>query len=300
MEIIDCNNHVKSAINYFGPSCAVNSLKDKYNPIGDNSDRLCSLCIGKIPGGRCTDADPYAGYDGAFRCLLEAGEVAFLKHNTVEELVNGPEFAGKKNKETNNNRQKKFLILGTISKDTFELICKDGSRRPIDDFRACNWGSVPTNAIVTSSATNVEDRLKLQKFLAKAAQLYSPNNNTFSNNQNRNPLGYENVNRNTFGPQQKVEYDAFGNRRFKRQSFDPVFANQNSYSPQPFDTNRLNDSYPIQNQNVGGPYEVFNLFESSPKYGFRLNLLFQVFIYLFVIVLKITIFLFLLLLGCNP
>lgn len=95
MEIIDCNNHVKSAINYFGPSCAVNSLKDKYNPIGDNSDRLCSLCIGKIPGGRCTDADPYAGYDGAFRCLLEAGEVAFLKHNTVEELINGPEFAGK-------------------------------------------------------------------------------------------------------------------------------------------------------------------------------------------------------------
>ena len=34
MEIIDCNNHVKSAINFFGPSCAVNSLIDKYNPIG--------------------------------------------------------------------------------------------------------------------------------------------------------------------------------------------------------------------------------------------------------------------------
>jgi len=34
MEVIDCNNHVKSAIKYFGPSCAVNSLIDKYNPIG--------------------------------------------------------------------------------------------------------------------------------------------------------------------------------------------------------------------------------------------------------------------------
>lgn len=34
MDIIDCNNHVKSAINFFGPSCAVNSLIDKYNPIG--------------------------------------------------------------------------------------------------------------------------------------------------------------------------------------------------------------------------------------------------------------------------
>lgn len=34
LEVIDCNNHIKSAINYFGPSCAVNSLIDKYNPVG--------------------------------------------------------------------------------------------------------------------------------------------------------------------------------------------------------------------------------------------------------------------------
>lgn len=191
-----------------------------------------------------------------------------------------------------------MLTIGTITKDTFELLCKDGSRRPIDDFRACNWGSVPTNAIVTSSATILEDRIKLQKFLEKAAQIYSPNasrNNTFDDrnrnsfdgqnrnpydNQNRNP--YDNQNRNPYGPQEKVEYDAFGNRigsRFKRQSFDPVFANQNSYSPSSFDTNRLNENYPTQptyqNEN-GAPYEVFNLFESSPKYGYRLNLLFQV------------------------
>nr|XP_023018822.1 melanotransferrin-like [Leptinotarsa decemlineata] len=92
MEIIDCNNHVKSATNYFGPSCAVNCLTDQYNPIGDNSDKLCQLCIGAIPGGRCTDSDPYAGYEGAFRCLLEAGEIAFLKHNTVPELLAAMEY----------------------------------------------------------------------------------------------------------------------------------------------------------------------------------------------------------------
>lgn len=34
MEVIDCNNHVKSTIKFFGPSCAVNSLIDKNNPIG--------------------------------------------------------------------------------------------------------------------------------------------------------------------------------------------------------------------------------------------------------------------------
>lgn len=92
MDIVDCNNHVKSATKYFGPSCAVNCLSDKYNPIGDNSDKLCKLCIGKIPGGRCTDSDPYAGYDGAFRCLLESGEIAFLKHNSVQEHISGMDY----------------------------------------------------------------------------------------------------------------------------------------------------------------------------------------------------------------
>lgn len=87
MEIIDCNNHVKSTINFFGPSCAINSLIDKYNPIGDNSDLLCKLCIGKIPGGKCTSSDPYAGFQGAFRCLLEAGEIAFVTHMTVEAMT---------------------------------------------------------------------------------------------------------------------------------------------------------------------------------------------------------------------
>lgn len=87
LEVIDCNNHVKSTINYFGPSCAVNALIDRYNPLGDNSDHLCKLCIGQVPGGRCTNADPYAGYEGAFRCLLEAGEIAFLVHTTVLEMT---------------------------------------------------------------------------------------------------------------------------------------------------------------------------------------------------------------------
>lgn len=39
MEIVDCNNQVKTAANYFNNSCAVYSLIDKYNPIGDNSDK---------------------------------------------------------------------------------------------------------------------------------------------------------------------------------------------------------------------------------------------------------------------
>lgn len=36
MDVVDCNNHVKSAIEFFGTSCAVNSLQDRYNPLGNN------------------------------------------------------------------------------------------------------------------------------------------------------------------------------------------------------------------------------------------------------------------------
>lgn len=39
MEVVDCNNQVKTAANYFNDSCAVYALSDRYNPIGDNSDK---------------------------------------------------------------------------------------------------------------------------------------------------------------------------------------------------------------------------------------------------------------------
>lgn len=62
MNITDCNNHVKSASQFFGPSCAVDSLANIYNPLGHNSGELCKLCASKVLGQKCTARDPYAGY----------------------------------------------------------------------------------------------------------------------------------------------------------------------------------------------------------------------------------------------
>ena len=67
MPIVDCNNHVKSASRFFGPSCAVDSLSDIYNPLGDNSEDWCRLCAGKVVGEKCTAHDPYAGYQVKLR-----------------------------------------------------------------------------------------------------------------------------------------------------------------------------------------------------------------------------------------
>lgn len=56
--------------------------------LGDNSDRLCTICASKVSGQKCTWSDPYAGDEGAYRCLIESGDIAFLRHTAVLEMVN--------------------------------------------------------------------------------------------------------------------------------------------------------------------------------------------------------------------
>ena len=251
LEIIDCNNHVKSAIKYFGPSCAVNSLIDKYNPLGDNSDQLCKLCIGKIPGGKCTTSDPYAGYEGAFRCLVEAGEIAFLVHTTVTEMTSTT------------------FDFNSVKKEQFELLCQDGTRKPIDDYKLCNWGTVPSRAIVTSSATKLEIRRSYQRFLERAVRVLNKHNaknsTDFYNNRFKNRPGF--------------------NNRFDENNFTrDVYANPNEYNSEDFENsnryernfngNELNPLDKDESTNIQ-PIEIFDLFESAPRYGIHHNLMFS-------------------------
>lgn len=98
--VADCNNHVKSAIEFFGPSCAPNSLTDVFNPLGDNSDNLCRACGGSSYGGfHCTGRDPYYGFQGAFSCLNAEEQipeaesphrVAFLKVGKIKLVEHQP------------------------------------------------------------------------------------------------------------------------------------------------------------------------------------------------------------------
>lgn len=238
MEIIDCNNHVKSAINYFGPSCAVNALVNKYNPIGDNSDKLCELCIGRVPGEKCTSADPYAGFEGAFKCLVEKGDIAFLKHTTVQEMIDG-----------------KFDAV-SLSKDNFELLCKDGTRQPVDNYSSCNWGQVPSNAVVTTSAKSSMVRKYYQQFLIKTVQLFG-------------------------GPVPPLQNPADLNMLPSKDKPAFYYTDETNYSP---NNSSMDDtSKPIYSGNddmdvqFKEPYEhlPFKLFESAPRFGFKHNLIFQ-------------------------
>lgn len=262
LEIIDCNNQVKSATKFFGPSCAVNSLVDRYNPLGDNSDKLCKLCIGEIPGGRCTNDDPYSGYEGAFRCLAEnAGEISFLIHTTVQEMTS-----------TN-------FDLNSVTKEQFELLCRDGSRRNIDEYKDCNWGNVPSRAIVVSSATDSDLRRIYQKFLQKTVDILGKNTNFGINSTNDFERNRQN---DYYNQQDQLNHDS-------RKSYDPnlpastngdIYNSWSSSSRRDNITNYYDHDVPITDYNPENspsvlPLEIFNLFESAPRYGLQHNLLFS-------------------------
>lgn len=149
--VVDCNNHVKSTAAFFGESCAVNTLQDRYNPLGDNSNSLCEYCGSGEPGVRCTIKDPYAGFRGALMCLEEKGDIAFVKHSTVEENNGNP--------------------------NDYELLCLDGSRASLADYESCSWGVSPGHFVIVSSAYDLKERFRVQKFMTTLVDKFKRESN---------------------------------------------------------------------------------------------------------------------------
>ncbi|NP_001083070.1 serotransferrin-B precursor [Xenopus laevis] len=117
---------------YVGQSCA---------PGSDVKSKLCALCIGDPEkrlesSKKCSPSasEAYYGYSGAFRCLVEKGQVAFAKHTTVFENTDGKNPAG---------------WAKDLKSGDFELLCPDGSRAPVTDYKSCNLAEVPAHAVVT-------------------------------------------------------------------------------------------------------------------------------------------------------
>ncbi|MEQ2158445.1 hypothetical protein GOODEAATRI_012301, partial [Goodea atripinnis] len=94
----------------------------------------CNFAVGDEAKCKASANEQYYGYAGAFRCLVEgAGDVAFIKHSTVEENSNGngPEWA-----------------RGVNSAD-YQLICPGKDPVPVNEFTSCHLAVVPAHAVVT-------------------------------------------------------------------------------------------------------------------------------------------------------
>ncbi|XP_026993075.2 serotransferrin-2-like [Tachysurus fulvidraco] len=112
---------VEEAVKEFFPASCV--------PGAINTLRLCELCKGDCSRSH---NEPYYGHHGAFQCLKDgAGDVAFVNHLTV--------------------------LTGDNA--NYELLCKDGSRKRVDEFKTCNLAQVPADAVVSRKDKELAKRI---------------------------------------------------------------------------------------------------------------------------------------------
>nr|ADO66732.1 melanotransferrin [Apostichopus japonicus] len=155
-----CKEHVKSAAKFFNASCAPGTRLAINNPYNDDVDNLCNICSGDC--GRDADTEPYNGYSGALRCLVEGrGEVAFVKPATLEANLgeNAPDWAA------------------GVTADDLRLLCKDGSQAPISDAANCHISSGVSHSVMTSGTASSEVIESYQRLLESATNLFSGDDN---------------------------------------------------------------------------------------------------------------------------
>ncbi|XP_006008475.1 serotransferrin-A [Latimeria chalumnae] len=126
----------QAVANFFAGSCVPGAPRSE--------PKLCTQCAGE-GDKRCvrSENEPYYGYAGAFQCLKDGkGDVAFVKHTTVSDS----------------------------EKDNYELLCKDGSRRPITNYKTCHLARVPAHAVLGRSSNDKSDAI--WTFISKALEKY--------------------------------------------------------------------------------------------------------------------------------
>ncbi|XP_073530437.1 serotransferrin-A-like [Phyllobates terribilis] len=113
-------------------------FKESCAPGADVNSNLCKLCVGdpkkSLDSTKCSanNKELYYGYHGACRCLVEKGNVAFVKHTTLYEVLSdNPEW------------------LKNMKEEDFRLLCTDGTVKPLSQYKDCNLAEVPAHAVAT-------------------------------------------------------------------------------------------------------------------------------------------------------
>lgn len=169
---------------FSGGSCLPDS-KDPRNKLTEPvSEKLCTLCGGDVDKKDLTtkcnfdQSESYSGYTGAFRCLVQGGgDVAFVKHvtvpgntgnykwiNLIERFYDFHENLDGKNTES---------WAASLKSSDYELLCPDGGRAPVGEFKKCNLAQAPPHMVVTGNSKSDADIDEIRNALLSASNLFS-------------------------------------------------------------------------------------------------------------------------------
>merc|ERR1719321_2620529 len=106
------------------------------------TEMLCANCDGDCK----RDSDPYSGYAGSLRCLMEGGgDVAFMKETTSQDYA-----------ADGNDPQP----WSSVSKADLKLVCPDGGCADVDDFDGCNYARIPSHMVAVSAKELPVDEIR--------------------------------------------------------------------------------------------------------------------------------------------
>uniref|UniRef100_A0A1E1WVR2 Putative transferrin n=1 Tax=Tityus obscurus TaxID=1221240 RepID=A0A1E1WVR2_TITOB len=153
----------------FSASCVPGANDPKYNPSGSGAVKLCQQCIGDINGeNKCSrgSVERYSGYAGAFRCLAEnSGDISYVRHTTASEYTDG-------------NSEESWAK--DLKSENFKLLCRNGSRDSIENYKNCNLGRVPSHTVMISNLATPEKRLCLTEFVAALNKWFGSNSTNYN------------------------------------------------------------------------------------------------------------------------
>ena len=121
-------------------------------------ERMCDACAGQGDEKCSMDSiiEDYYGYDGALQCLKQGdGDVAFIDAYTFDDAI----------------------INNGYNKNDFVLLCPDGKTvqyTGADSYEECNFGRVPSHALVTCNMHDGIWRWKVTKALLEAQKVLTP------------------------------------------------------------------------------------------------------------------------------
>ncbi|XP_055389925.1 transferrin-like [Condylostylus longicornis] len=129
---------LKALSDFFNQSCLVGPYSDDENINEEwkkKYSNLCQLCENPV---KCDEYDKYANYDGAIECLINGdGDVAFTTRSDIRK------YFGLLGDEENEN-------VKNANINDYELLCEDGSRRPINGT-GCSLLKKPNTASITTT-----------------------------------------------------------------------------------------------------------------------------------------------------